>query len=107
MLRLKIGTVLLASLTLASAALAADTVNVSQQNRKFTPDVIQVARGTTVHIVNDDKVTHHIYIDSPTMKFDSGEQPVGKSVDVVFDRDGSFTVRCAIHPTMRLAVTVQ
>ena len=41
------------------------------------------------------------------MKFDSGEQPVGKSVDVVFDRDGSFTVRCAIHPTMRLAVTVQ
>ena len=107
MLRLKIGTVLLASLALASAALAADTVNVSQQNRKFTPDVIQVARGTTVHIVNDDKVTHHIYIDSPTMKFDSGEQPVGKSVDVLFDRDGSFTVRCAIHPTMRLAVTVQ
>jgi plastocyanin len=26
---------------------------------------------------------------------------------VLFDRDGSFTVRCAIHPTMRLAVTVQ
>jgi plastocyanin len=107
MRRLKIGTVLLASLALASAALAADTVNVSQQNRKFAPEVLQIARGTTVHIVNDDKVTHHIYIDSPTMKFDSGEQPVGKSVDVVFDRDGSFTVRCAIHPTMHLAVTVQ
>jgi plastocyanin len=107
MLRLKIGTVLLASLTLASAALAADTVNVSQQNRKFAPDAITVTRGTTVHIVNDDKVTHHIYIDSSAMKFDSGEQPVGKSVDVLFDRDGSFTVRCAIHPTMRLAVTVQ
>jgi plastocyanin len=94
------------SLFAASTALAA-TVNVSQINRKFTPEELQVASGTTVHIVNDDKVTHHIYVDSPTMKFDSGEQPVGSTVDVVFDKQGTFTVLCAIHPTMRLKVTVQ
>lgn len=90
----------------ASAALAA-TVNVSQKNRKFAPDELQIAAGTTVHIVNDDNVTHHIYVDSPTMKFDSGEQPVGTSVDLVFNTKGSFTVLCAIHPTMHLKVTVQ
>jgi plastocyanin len=90
----------------ASAALAA-TVNVSQKNRKFAPDELQIAAGTTVHIVNDDNVTHHIYVDSPTMKFDSGEQPVGSTVDLVFDKQGTFTVLCAIHPTMHLKVAVQ
>ena len=90
----------------ASAVLAA-TVNVSQKDRKFTPDELVISAGTTVHIVNDDKVTHHIYVDSPTMKFDSGEQPVGSTVDVVFDKQGTFTVLCAIHPTMHLKVTVK
>jgi plastocyanin len=94
------------SLCAATAAWAI-TVNVSQVNRKFTPDTLTVAVGTTVHIVNDDKVTHHIYVDSPAMKFDSGEQPVGSTVDVVFDKQGTFTVLCAIHPTMHLSVTVQ
>jgi plastocyanin len=52
-------------------------------------------------------VTHHVYVDSPTMKFDSGEQPIGATVDLRFDEKGTFLVRCAIHPTMRLAVTVK
>jgi plastocyanin len=59
-----------------------------------------------VRIVNDDKVTHHIYVDTPDMRFDSGEQPVGKNVDLVFDRTGAFPVQCAIHPTMHLEVVV-
>src|SRR6202167_4571241 len=98
----------LAVLTLfaASAALA-PPVNVSQKKRKFAPDELQIAAGTTVHIVNDDNVTPHIYIDSPTMKFDSGEQPVGSIVDLVFDKQGAFTVLCASHPTMHLKVSVQ
>lgn len=59
-----------------------------------------------MHIVNDDNVTHHVYVDAPGMQFDSGEQPVGKTVDVAFDRTGTFTVLCAIHPTMKLKVVV-
>jgi plastocyanin len=80
---------------------------VSQKNRTFNPDRLVVARGTVVHIMNDDDVTHHVYVDSPTMKFDSGEQPVGSTVDLKFAEDGTFLVRCAIHPTMRLTVTVK
>jgi plastocyanin len=93
---------------LSGAALvaAADTPTVSQFNRQFSPSQLQVARGTTVHIVNDDNVTHHIYVDAPGMQFDSGEQPVGKTVDVTFDRAGTYTVLCAIHPTMKLKVVV-
>jgi len=81
-------------------------VTVSQSNRRFSPDQLTIDKGTTVRVVNDDRVTHHVYIDAPGKAFDSGEQPVGKSVDLQFDTAGRFLVRCAIHPTMRLDVTV-
>jgi len=91
---------------LSAACLAADTDVVSQRGRKFTPDAIRVVPGTTVRIANDDRVTHHLYIDQSDMKFDSGEQAVGVDVNLRFDHEGHFAVRCAIHPTMHLDVTV-
>ncbi len=86
---------------------AGGSTTVSQKDRAFAPGELSVAQGAVVHIVNDDSVTHHVYVDSPTMKFDSGEQPIGATVDLRFDEKGTFLVRCAIHPTMRLAVTVK
>ncbi|MGE5537039.1 MAG: cupredoxin domain-containing protein [Gemmatimonas sp.] len=91
----------------AGTVAAADAVQVSQRNRTFSPDSIQIDRGTVVRIVNDDRVTHHIYVDTPGMSFDSGEQPIGHTVELRFDRAGTFDVMCAIHPTMRLRVTVK
>ena len=91
---------------MSAASLAADTATVSQRGRKFTPDTLSVAPGTEVQILNDDRVSHHIYIDQPDMKYDSGEQSVGNEVTLRFDHEGRFAVRCAIHPTMHLDVTV-
>jgi cytochrome c peroxidase len=91
---------------LSVVSFAADTVTISQRGRRFTPDTLRVEPGTLVRIDNDDRVTHHVYIDQPDMKFDSGEQSVGQEVTVRFDREGRFAVRCAIHPTMRLDVSV-
>lgn len=82
-------------------------ITVSQRDRHFNPDTLTIAVGTVVHIVNDDRVTHHVYVDSQAMKFDSGEQPVGTTVDLEFDHVGTYQVLCAIHPTMHLAVTVK
>jgi plastocyanin len=96
--------ILLAAASVTS--LAADTTMVSQRGRKFTPDTLTLAPGATVRIANDDRVTHHVYVDQPDMKFDSGEQSVGSEVTLKFDQDGRFAVRCAIHPTMHLDVTV-
>ena len=90
-----------------SAVSAADVVMVSQRDRKFSPDRIEFSRGSIARIVNDDKVTHHIYVDSPGLSFDSGEQPIGTMVDVRFDKAGTYDVLCAIHPTMRLRITVK
>jgi len=92
---------------LAHSLPANQSITISQRNRQFHPGDIVIARGNVLHIVNDDNVTHHVYVDSPNMKFDSGEQPIGATVDLHFDRDGTFLVRCAIHPTMRLTVTVK
>ncbi|MDE2228943.1 MAG: cupredoxin domain-containing protein [Alphaproteobacteria bacterium] len=86
---------------------AVNIVIVSQRNRHFHPDTLIIARGTVVHVINDDRVTHHVYVDSATMKFDSGEQPVGTTVDLEFDHPGTYQVLCAIHPTMHLVVTVK
>jgi len=84
----------------------APVVTVTQRNREYHPDTLTITRGTVLHIVNDDRFTHHVYVKSPTMNFDS-EDPVGTSVDVEFDHLGTFDVQCAIHPTMNLWVTVK
>jgi plastocyanin len=88
------------------AGLAADFVPVSQRGRRFSPDALVLAPGATVRIANDDRVSHHVFVDEPDMKFDSGEQSVGTDVTLRFDREGRFAIRCAIHPTMHLEVTV-
>jgi plastocyanin len=105
--RMRQSLVVIAALAAVSATcLAADTATVSQRGRRFTPDTLRVALGTPVKIENDDRVTHHVYIDQPDMKFDSGEQAVGNAVTLQFDHTGTFAVRCAIHPTMHLDITV-
>jgi plastocyanin len=91
----------------ASIVWAAGAVVVSQRDRKFNPERLEIERGGVVHIINDDRVTHHIYVNAPGMNFDSGEQPIGTTVDVRFDRAGNYEILCAIHPTMRLRVAVK
>jgi plastocyanin len=90
-----------------SAVSAADVVMVSQKDRKFSPDRLDLSRGSVARIANDDRVTHHVYVDAPGMSFDSGEQPIGTTVDLKFDRAGTYDVLCAIHPTMHLHVVVK
>ncbi len=93
--------------TLPMIALSDTAVTVSQSHRQFMPDTLEIPVGTVLHIENDDNVTHHVYVESPDMKFDSGEQPVGQTVDLKFDHAGTFSVLCAIHPVMHLDVTVK
>ena len=86
----------------------AATFTVSQKDRVFQPGTLTIARGDTVRIVNDDgELLHHAYVKTPQFSFDSGEQEPGSKTDVVFSVAGTFTVLCAIHPKMRLVVTVK
>ena len=60
----------------AWAAWAADIPVVTQANRKFQPQQVEVARGGTIRFVNDDgQLLHHIYSTSPGFSFDSAMRP--------------------------------
>ena len=103
-----------AALTLiATAAVAWDAVAVvrlavTQQERIFHPNRLDVTRGDTVGVQNDDgELIHHAYVATDDFNFDSGEQQPGSTTNIRFTVSGTFTVRCRIHPKMALIVTVK
>jgi plastocyanin len=101
--------VLIASLLGGVAWAAADAPrhHVSQRDQAFHPGQLDIKRGDTVEIVNDDgDLLHHAYVESKSFNFDSGDQEPGAKVDIVFPVAGTFTVLCGIHPKMKLRVQV-
>jgi len=81
---------------------------VSQMGRAFKPTELNIQRGETVQILNDDgDLLHHVYLESADFKFDSGDQGPGSRTNITFPKVGSFTVLCAIHPKMKLIVHVK
>ncbi|MGN6460173.1 MAG: hypothetical protein ACTHLY_03120 [Pseudolabrys sp.] len=89
-------------------ALAEVVQSVSQKGREFQPGDITIKRGQSIAIVNDDAdLLHHAYLRTTAFSFDSGDQKPGSKFEVAFPTAGIFTVRCAIHPKMKLVVTVQ
>lgn len=95
-----------AGLVGAGAALARETV-IGQKNRSFKPGSVELAVGDTVQFTNEDIFLHHVSVKSDTFTFDSGEQEPGQTVAIKFTQAGTFEVACAIHPKMRLQVTVR
>jgi plastocyanin len=80
---------------------------IKQQNRSFSQRRLTVDRGDVVSFTNDDEFIHHVFVKSDAFNFDSGEQDIGQTIRITFSRDGTFDVLCAIHPKMRLIVTVK
>lgn len=83
------------------------SIVISQKGKVFRPGKIAVKVDDVVMIENDDRVTHHVYVESSVFNFDSGEQPPGKRVPLKFTKQGTFEVMCEIHPKMKLIVNVQ
>lgn len=96
----------LAAMLLCGAAFAATGEVISQKGKAFGRQAVEVKVGETVRITNDDDVVHHVFVNSDAISFDSGQQPKGETVGIRFTRAGSYEVRCAIHPKMKLLVNV-
>ena len=79
---------------------------VGQRGRAFSRDIIVVKAGESLTFFNDDTVPHNIASISKGNEFNLGSQPPGASTDVVFTEAGEVEVFCAIHPRMKLTVTV-
>lgn len=90
----------------AAAPVAGKSHVVAQKDKQFAAASISVAAGDSIVFKNDDAVVHNVFSADPNFKFNLRAQAPGSSNAITFDKPGTFQVRCAIHPTMKLAVTV-
>lgn len=96
----------LAGIALAGPAVAAD-YTVTQKNKQFDKAELTVSAGDAVRFVNQDDHAHNVYSRSSGNTFDLGLQDPGTGESVVFSTPGTVNVRCAIHPKMKMTVTVK
>lgn len=94
---------------LAATALTAHAKDfeVTQRNKNFDQKKLTIKVGDAVSFKNEDTVSHNVFSLSDAKTFDLGSYPQGQSKKVVFDKDGTVDVECAIHPDMTLTVEVQ
>jgi plastocyanin len=91
------------------AAEAAATITVGQHGLVFTQSSASLARGDRIVFTNEDDVIHNINIFGPgnDESTDLGLQKPGATLTYRFDKAGSYRVRCNIHPSVKMAVTVR
>jgi len=91
----------------AFAAYAADTV-VTQSHTTFDVDSATIKAGDSITFSNKDDVTHNIQVvDADDNLDDKGLQKPGQDIKQTFAKAGTYKIRCAIHPKMKMTVTVQ
>jgi plastocyanin len=89
----------------AGAAIGAE-FEVRQSDRLFAPARLIVGKGSVVHFANDEPFVHHAFVGTPQFEADTGDIPPGERRDIVFTQAGLYTIRCAIHPQMKMLVEV-
>ena len=77
---------------------------VSIRDFLFEPSQLTVESGTTVRWVNEGNTPHTVTANDGS--FDSGTLNPGQSSTFTFERPGTFSYHCEIHPQMMASVTV-
>jgi plastocyanin len=97
---------LLACAAIATGAFRADAADhtIVQAERSFRPAEITIRAGDTLVFSNQDEFIHQVYVDSPSVSYDSEEQAPGETISIAIPKTGDFSVRCHIHPKMLLTV---
>jgi plastocyanin len=103
---MRIAAFILAALCATAPAALAEEVAVGQANKTFNPDALQIKVGDSIKFNNDDKVTHAVLVKGPA-ESNLGQIKPGDAKSVSFDQAGTYDVKCAIHPKMKLTITVQ
>jgi plastocyanin len=101
---------LLAAAVLSLAGLsawAAGTITIDQQAQTFSQKSAALKVGDSITFANHDDVTHNIGVfGEDDDGADLGLQKPGEMLTYKFDKAGRFKVRCSIHPSMKMTVTV-
>jgi plastocyanin len=80
---------------------------IEQKDKNFDKEEVTIKPGEKVVFHNDDSVTHNVFSNSKINPFNIKVQTPGSSSTVQFNDEGTTEVRCAIHPRMKLVVTVK
>jgi plastocyanin len=90
------------------AVQAANTITVGQHGLMLTQSSAVLARGDRIIFTNEDDVIHNIHIFGPgdDDSADLGLQKPGATLTYKFDKVGAYRVRCNIHPSVKMSVTV-
>jgi plastocyanin len=97
-----------AGFLLLAAGVRAAGVTIDQSGQQFSEKSVALKPGDVITFANKDDVSHNITVvneDDDTA--DLGLQKPGQNLQYTFDKAGKFKVRCSIHPSMKLAVTVK
>lgn len=89
----------------AVAAYAAERT-ISEKGKVFSETEVTVKKGETLNFLNDDNIVHNVMSVSPGNEFNVGAVKPGISTPVTFKAVGNVQVICAIHPSMKMLVTV-
>ena len=97
-----------AALIIVAAGVRAASVTIDQSGQQFSEKAIALAAGDAVTFANKDDVSHNItVINDDDDTSDLGLQKPGQNLNYKFDKAGRFKVRCSIHPSMKMTVTVK
>jgi len=82
------------------------TAELSQQDRRFSPDLVVVPAGSTISFPNMDPIFHNVFSLSKAKSFDLGNYPQGHTRMVAFPKPGIIYVDCHLHPNMSAVIVV-
>ena len=80
---------------------------VVQKNKQFDQSEIKVKIGDTVKFVNSDTTTHHLMFKANGNKVSQKQKSGGEPLIQTFTETQKTTVRCAIHPRMKIKIIVE
>jgi plastocyanin len=96
---------LLACLIVSVAAQSGAAAQLKIDNFKFGPEKLTVAKGTEVTWTNQDDIPHSIVLTALGVK--SKVLDTDKSFSYQFDKAGTFSDVCGLHPFMHGQVVVK
>lgn len=97
-----------AALIMIAAGVRAASVTIEQSGQLFSEKSLALNKGDAVTFSNKDDVSHNItVVNDDDDTDDLGLQKPGQNLIYKFDKAGKFKVRCSIHPSMKMTVTVK
>ena len=82
-----------------------DRFRVKIDNFSFTPPTLTVPAGTKVTWVNADDIPHTVVADDKTFK--SKVLDTDEAFTYTFDKPGTYSYFCSVHPKMTAKIVVQ